>query len=146
MANLSLSNLTDSNSWNSKITDNLNILVVVAVFELTLAVFTELLGVILLVALCCCVNASVTDNCISRKVMASMTVNDLLINLTQFPGIYLLLTNGKWILGISTLQMWQVCSTILNCVSILHVLGMAFDKYLAICHSTRYRLLPDKIG
>ncbi|KAK0040093.1 beta-3 adrenergic receptor [Biomphalaria pfeifferi] len=134
-------------SFDSHITKDLYIIVIISVVAFLIVVFTVFLGVAVIAALCCRAKGSDDEKRFTRKVIISMAVNDLLITLAEsIPVIILLITNGNWTLGLYMFKSWLGYSTILSCVSACHIFSLALDKYLAICHPTKYRVLPDKIG
>ncbi|KAI8779100.1 beta-3 adrenergic receptor [Biomphalaria glabrata] len=146
MINQTSNNETICSSSTEKFSSHLELVVVLAVFAVLIDVATAYLNLALIIALW-----RYTDprckNKITRIIVSSLSVVDLCVSLFSTPlGILLLINNGEWRLGSTMLYSWESYTYILSFVSALHIFSMALDKYLAICHPTRYRLLPEKLA
>ncbi|CAL1535548.1 unnamed protein product [Lymnaea stagnalis] len=77
--------------------------------------------------------------------MASMAVSDSLLGAFIMPMFVLeVIHNGTWIIG-RELCIFKYCvDYLLSAVSTLHILAMTLDRYLAVCHPLKYRLLTNK--
>ncbi|KAK6979427.1 beta-3 adrenergic receptor [Biomphalaria glabrata] len=138
--------LTDMHTLE-KLSSNGNIVTLLSVLAILLVMFTLLLNLTLIVALCRYTKPCLNDNNITKKLMTSLAVVDVLMTVIEAPcGILLLIYNGEWILGLAAFKGWQIYSIVLSAVSACHIFSMALDKYLAICQPTKYRVLPDKTG
>ncbi|KAI8779096.1 beta-3 adrenergic receptor [Biomphalaria glabrata] len=137
---------TDGDSYQ-KFSSDLNLVVFLAVIGFLIIIFTLLFNIALIIALCLYRATCFHENKITRTMITSMAVIDVLISLIQAPpGVLLVITNGKWILGSTLLKLWEGFSIVLCALSASHIFGMALDKYLAVCQPTRYMVLPEKAG
>ncbi|KAK6979434.1 beta-3 adrenergic receptor [Biomphalaria glabrata] len=129
------------------ISNNLHAIVFFAVIGAMIAVFTFLLNLTIFIALLRFKRPLSNENKITRIIMTSMILVDLLLSIfTTPPGTLLWIANGKWTLGLPMFKIWQSYSAFLGCVAANHIFSMALDKYLAISRPTRYRVISDKIG
>ncbi|KAI8779098.1 beta-3 adrenergic receptor [Biomphalaria glabrata] len=117
-----------------KLSSNGNMVTLLSVLAILLVMFTLLLNLTLIVALCRYTKRCLSDNNITKKLMTSLAVVDVLMTVIEAPcGILLLIYNGEWILGLAAFKGWQIYSIVLSAVSACHIFSMDPDKYLAIC-------------
>ncbi|CAL1533033.1 unnamed protein product [Lymnaea stagnalis] len=77
--------------------------------------------------------------------MSSMAISDALLAVLVMPlGITEVINNGKWVLGFRTCIVKYCLDYLLSGVPCFHVFCMALDRYIAVCHPLRYRLLSHK--
>ncbi|KAK6960500.1 octopamine receptor beta-3R [Biomphalaria glabrata] len=143
-------------SGKPPITSNRNILVILTVLFCLVAVVTLFLNAIVIVAICkpsrkgqgpghARRNGNNTQ--VVKLLMASMAAADAVVALVIMPlKITEMAHNGEWIFPKSMCKFRSLTSIYLCTVSVYHVMGMAIDRYLAICRPMSYRLLTIKTG
>ncbi|KAK6979428.1 beta-3 adrenergic receptor [Biomphalaria glabrata] len=137
---------TFNESKRERFSNDLNLVVALSVIAVVTDVFTVLFNLTLIIALWR-YKKTCRNNQITKTIVTSMAVADLFQSLfSAQPGLLLLITNGQWNLGLIMFFSWNAYAYYLGCTSACHIFSMALDKYLAICHPTKYRILPDKLG
>ncbi|CAL1533050.1 unnamed protein product [Lymnaea stagnalis] len=77
--------------------------------------------------------------------MASMAVSDSFLGVFIMPMCVLeVIHNGTWVIGRELCILKYCVDYLLSAVSTLHILAMTLDRYLAVCHPLKYRLLTNK--
>ncbi|KAH9508365.1 hypothetical protein Btru_050927 [Bulinus truncatus] len=135
---------------------NRGLLVAVATFLCLIAALTLFLNVVVIIAVCwtssrrCRPGRSPragNNTRVVKLLMASMAVADAVVALMIMPlRISEIVHNGKWVFPIYMCKFRSLASVLLCNVSIYHVMGMAIDRYLAICRPMMYRMLTVKTG
>lgn len=70
--------------------------------------------------------------------LVSLAVADMLLALCMAPLRIMQMFEGEWTLGHMACRLHIVLSVFFCCASIMHMCGIAFDRYMIICHMWYY--------
>ncbi|KAH9503872.1 hypothetical protein Btru_064043 [Bulinus truncatus] len=128
------------------LTSNLQLLVALSVLMLVVVTFTALSNITVLLAIVWSRRKAV-NNSITKMLMASMIISDLIFTVLIIPdAIVILINNGLWMMGPFMCTLWLDVNVIVCTVGGWHIFCMAVDKYLAVCRPLLYRILSNKLG
>ncbi|KAH9508875.1 hypothetical protein Btru_050306 [Bulinus truncatus] len=126
------------------LSSDLHLIVALSVIAAVVITFTAVANVTVLAAILQSRRVGV-HNSITKLIMASMTMSDLILTLFVMPFLVVtLINNGWWTLGQTLCSLWNNLTLVVCVVGAWHILSMAVDKYLAVCRPLVYRQLSNK--
>lgn len=137
-----------SPSYYGIISSKSSVIVSIAVVFSIVSAFSVVANVLVIVAIAVsrgrrCRESQNSGN--THMLMASLAVSDAFLGAFIMPmGIYNVLNNRRWGLGIDLCMAREICHTFLSRVSVLHILCLAVDRYIAVCKPLKYRILSSK--
>ncbi|KAI8782951.1 trace amine-associated receptor 13c [Biomphalaria glabrata] len=124
-------------------------IVIINAVATIITVFTVISNCIIFISLVKSISKSnnrlVNENMISKCTMTSFLVVEILLGITLMPLLIIRTSNRElWTLGLPMLWLQNFMHNFICALTLAHMLTMAVDRYLAVCHPLSYRLLTSR--
>ncbi|KAI8771116.1 trace amine-associated receptor 13c [Biomphalaria glabrata] len=142
-------NLSDClNSEVSKVNISTSAMVVINVVTSIITVFTvstnSIIFIALVKSLCHSHNSLGHRSLISKCTMTSFVAVEILMGLFLMPLLIIKTNLGVWTLGTPVIWLKDFLSDFICALTMVHMVTMAVDRYMAVCHPLTYRLLTSR--
>ncbi|KAK0065741.1 trace amine-associated receptor 13c [Biomphalaria pfeifferi] len=142
-------NLSDClNSEVSKVNISTSAMAVINAVTSIITVFTVSMNSIIFIALvkslCPSHNSLGHRSLISKCTMTSFVAVEILMGLFLMPLLIIKTNLGVWTLGTPVIWLKDFLSDFICTLTMVHMVTMAVDRYMAVCHPLTYRLLTSR--